>query len=1475
MNTDYAANLDQPTQTSLQQSQDAQPGQAQAPVARAEPGNRARLRIVATSVAATLLVLAAVAWLWGLYDDWRAGRIVLTARGEPLVVQVLAESSDTTVGVPIEVVSSATLALPAGDYRLRVNGKGRLGRTYRVAVNRGETQAHAISLDEGRLLGEEPRPPGLREKEARVPPIPLATVTAALELESGRADFIEWSEGSLICRDGATGKIRWDGYHPATPFSRKRDPAQWFPTLSGDRRVELVEPACDLDGDGTRDLLWCFRGLSTFLAVSGKDGAVLWNHVVVLNSPGDGSSKPTPSDGRQRALAGVPAMMYVNHDGRPDLVITMLFSETPEENTKRLAESAGAAPRNQEMLFQRVAMAISGKTGTWLWSHALDPKCDGTRENLERSAGMLVEAAKSRFLAFLFDSHWSGLDPATGNVLAGPLDLGFIPAYPVVHTDLDGDGQIDVLALGPATSGTEKVLYAYSVKPFRQRWAVGVGEAFDPNASRAQPWEILLRNRPRFPASALFADLDGDGKTDIIVPDSGSMPPIAGQRGLRRIDGETGATRWQRPLRPETRSDDGVAHIVAAPDLDGDGTRDVVAISHYRGRDPWFARTAPPDEPDRVYVDALSGKDGRVRWIAYEDLPNARLTQIPTPLWWGRGPDGWPLLALQLGGEDPDPSPYGFRDESTAAPIVHIFEASTGRKRHEIRGLDRISAADLNGDGLVDLWGEVDGELRAFRGEAPEAWRALGQFEPATATDLNSDFTKSRSVDLDRDGVADALIAGLEAPGTRSFDLTGSQVAVARSGRDGRVIWKAAIDPRESWHSPNSGNEYALVAFPLPGGDIDGDGTPDVIAKEKPGIAGMSSRREFKPSIKLLSGRTGARLWSVGRLPESVGIPGLSEQDWMAPQVIEPGTKPDLIARFSAPESSCIVRISGRDGRVLWDFPTSGDDPFHASGGALPAQFADLDGDGVLDVLFVVPHTTDAQSVEHTLVALSLGQGKKLWSEPVRFTSGIHTVGAMGIGDLDGDKRPEAIVLEAFDETNKSELIVRVFDGAKGNVRWSWKSGFAPSQIVDWQSLVLADFEGKGITSICVRHEARRFLRSWDRVVVLDEAGKERVRRDLPETLNIRVTPADLNSDGRQKLLIVAPDQDMPEGRLFAWDRELKDLWVWPAPAPRLTPPNSDAAMAAVMQRRDRSRSVDRILPASGGRSGAILLTTGVAHDAATGRPVWKDQPALERRPSADRSSEFMAPPPQFVPKLLDAGAGSRPVLTLATGLGATVCREAMPTTAEGAIAPPRGRLAVPGRSIDDPRWTRPLPWRIWLKGGFFGPNEYLVAAGLALLNVILPLFILWLIAGRRRVFRMWALMVLPVAAAVPLVAYPRIVPWLPVGDFPIFASEGTVFCAATIAGLPIVLCTLLACADLVRLRFRGIAVLALLALIASLCIAAGWLWHDRKSLAALEHYGPDGWELVLLPGAYIAAVVWFSGWALLEGYRDLRKRAR
>ncbi len=179
---------------------------------------RLRIRDGVRGAAVMVALVVAGAGGWMGYGRWRAGEIELRTEGAPLVVQVVDVTSDAPIGAPIDLVDRAILTLPDGEYRLRVTGKGRVGRTYRFGVNRGERQLHSISLDEGRLLGGEPAPPKPMEKNLPRVPILFATVTAALELEPGKADFIQWSDGSLVRRDGSSGKVLWDAFHPASAF---------------------------------------------------------------------------------------------------------------------------------------------------------------------------------------------------------------------------------------------------------------------------------------------------------------------------------------------------------------------------------------------------------------------------------------------------------------------------------------------------------------------------------------------------------------------------------------------------------------------------------------------------------------------------------------------------------------------------------------------------------------------------------------------------------------------------------------------------------------------------------------------------------------------------------------------------------------------------------------------------------------------------------------------------------------------------------------------------------------------------------------------------------------------------------------------------------------------------------------------------------------------------------------------------------
>jgi outer membrane protein assembly factor BamB len=1411
--------------------------------------------------AAMPILLALLAgWAgWWFYSEWRIGRIELTTDGDPLVLQVLEESSDTSIGEPFDMIDRAFLALPAGEYKLRVGGKGRLGRTYRFAVNRGETQAHTISLDEGRLLGCEPSFNPLEPTVAA--PIRFAPVTKALELTPGRADLVEWSGGSLIRRDGATGKVRWDAFRPKIAFDRRRDTARWLPDeFPGERPYMLLDRVLDVDGDGTNDLLWFLQRNASFLAVSGRDGSMLWNHAVEVDrsSGATGNSSTSTvlssSSKTQSDIAGEPSIIDVDRDGTPDLVATVLLPAPPDEKAQGADKAVNTGARSESPLYRRVVVAISGRSGRQLWVNAAKQAAGVADGEQWRQLATLVRGKGSQRLSVVDETKWVGLDPTNGRAQGAPIELDFLPDRPIQHADLDHDGEPEILALGPPESGTGRRLHAFSIKSGRELWALDV----DPTASDDPPWMKRNWNATIAPECLALADLDGDGESEIVVPESGAMPPLAGYRGVRLLEGRTGSTRWRRPLHPKTtsksRAEDGVARVVVAPDLDGDGTRDLIAVSRYDGRNPGATASAQASEPERVFVDALSGKDGRRLWFWHHDLEPERVTRIGPPRWWGRGPDGWPLLAVPLG-EDQQRRKRFRSPEEPARPIVHVLEASTGRERHAVLGLAHASVADLDGDGLDDLWGRFGGEVRAVRGEAPEAWRTLGRFSRAGAFDRPADTIGSRTVDFDRDGVADTLIAEIQAPGPRNHQTTGSHTAVARSGRDGRVIWKTEIDRRTTWFDPSSGASYQLNSFPLPEGDLDGDGTADVIVSRTPQITRRSAGRP--EAIDLLSGRSGARIWSANPLQSNEGSFADQNVDWIEPCIVLPNGTPDAVVRGTTELGGRLARVSGRDGRVLWNISISDGFVLEVLFGKSPQAFSDLDGDGALDAIVMVPHTTAAQKTEHELVAVSLRDGQQLWRQPLGFERDNHSPGELRVGDVDGDGRPEVIAFGLLGDDSTKRLAVRVIDGRDGKLRSGWDSDAMHNMGANWTALALADFDGNGTEQICVSYFGPGLI-AGKRLVVLDAKGNVRVSRNLSFSVSHDLKAADLNGDGRDELLVF--EGGVGDGRLCACDRDLKDVWSWP---PRTKTVATKAVDLDELElRRTRTRTIERILPTASGRARAVFLAPGLAIDTVSARPRWKGQDALV----------FWGD--QFSPKLLDAGDGTRPPLLIGEGLGATVCRVAMPTEGDGTLAAPKGNLCVPRALPRDPRWTRPLPWQNRLER-FMGPTAFAIAAGLALINVVIPVSILRLVTRGRRAFRMRALMVLPIVCAIPVMSYMLLSPWLPAGDGPLLSSEGRVFLCGTMAGVPVVMCLAWLITRLVRLKLQPIFTLAGFALMTSMVVAGLWLWFDMKSIARIEQYGRDGWYLVALPGVYAAAVMCVLGRLVAGAYRAVRRSPR
>ena len=159
---------------------------------------------------------------------------------------------------------------------------------------------------------------------------------------------------------------------------------------------------------------------------------------------------------------------------------------------------------------------------------------------------------------------------------------------------------------------------------------------------------------------------------------------------------------------------DGLIHLLAAPDLDADGVRDVVVISRYSGEGR-MGRSRVESMSTRYPVRA--GEDSGPG----TELTNADTTPIGSAFWWGLGSDGWPMLAVPIGGKPESGGDPDYRLFPPDPPVVHLLAAATGIEEHAVPGLTSPRVADLTGDGLADLWGAVDGKLVAIRAEPAEA----------------------------------------------------------------------------------------------------------------------------------------------------------------------------------------------------------------------------------------------------------------------------------------------------------------------------------------------------------------------------------------------------------------------------------------------------------------------------------------------------------------------------------------------------------------------------------------------------------------------------------------------------------------------------------------------------------------------------------------------------------------------------------
>ena len=410
---------------------------------------------------------------------------------------------------------------------------------------------------------------------------------------------------------------------------------------------------------------------------------------------------------------------------------------------------------------------------------------------------------------------------------------------------------------------------------------------------------------------------------------------------------------------------------------------------------------------------------------------------------------------------------------------------------------------------------------------------ALGEFHPPEehfGTQFPAGYP---NVDFDGDGIGDALLGSVRTPvsSTGQTEGPGSYTALARSGRDGHVIWKTVLDPREGWFEPARGHTYGLRAFPLPRGDFNGDGTPDVVVqKHSLNLPWRNDRQAATLPVQLLSGRSGRLLWSAGALPLGFEAQGYSEIHWAEAHAVEPGGAPDLLVRHGspftktgskpalagAPRTPSLARVSGRDGRILWNIAVA-QLPENVISTHVPwPAFADFDGDGSLDTAFVLPPSPYEGRPDYELLAFALRDGTRLWSRPVAFRPNSYI--RVRTCDLDGDKLAELIVTGETTHGSNLNLVTSALNGRDGKDRWTCEHGDAASGGASpWSLSVLTAPDKDKTQRLCISFNVNTITR---RIVILDENGHELARREVAATSHSAVRAADLDGDGRDEILL-------------------------------------------------------------------------------------------------------------------------------------------------------------------------------------------------------------------------------------------------------------------------------------------------------------------------------------------------------------------
>ncbi len=446
---------------------------------------------IGTIAAVTSVVLAgACLAFWLRHEQSKLGRLNLSTRGETLTAEILDAKRDVRVVEPFTVPTRSPVALPEGDYRVRLSAPRKLSETYQLRLERWLDQNYEVDLS--RRDFEQSHREQATQQTWRAYPYHV----------DGRTDLDLIEIDKQYVSRMAYGRRPVWAFKPSdkSQLPPGANPNEWSNVLIGPKNLPFGEPPpgivrsmSDLDRDGAGDIIVASRQQPLVFVLSGKDGRVLWHWKAASEGP--------PARDTWSGCTGEP-LVFQGSNG-PVIVITVESGRVGSAGIDVRRVRRNRRPQRPG------ALAADRRAARRAHDPAQRLRIDG-KDVVGLQSG----------------PEWVGLDPLSGKPIAPALDFDRLVARRSENSefyllreprvaDLDGDGSEDLLVLRAAGNLNHSELIAVSVRDRRLLWTAAVDADFSWRDDVLEPEAIWPR----------LADLDADGRPEVLVPYQAGVGP--------------------------------------------------------------------------------------------------------------------------------------------------------------------------------------------------------------------------------------------------------------------------------------------------------------------------------------------------------------------------------------------------------------------------------------------------------------------------------------------------------------------------------------------------------------------------------------------------------------------------------------------------------------------------------------------------------------------------------------------------------------------------------------------------------------------------------------------------------------------------------------------------------------------------------------------------------------------------------------